>query len=94
MTQDADIVEDIFTRIKEILGDKFDGEILVRLENEEKKVRQSWGGVHRYVSNERWKNKKKKEQALKDLNNGASVNNVVKERGISRAETYRLLKRK
>jgi len=94
MTQDADIVEDIFARVKQILGDDFKGDIAIKLKNEEEKVRQSWGGGHQYVSNQRWKNRKKKEQAMKDLNKGVPVNQVIKSNGISRTEVYRLLKRK
>ncbi len=94
MTHDSDIVEDIFARVKQILGDEFKGDIAIKLKNEEEKVRQSWGGSHQYVSNQRWRNRKKKEQALEDLNKGVPVNEVVKSKGISRTEVYRLLKRK
>ena len=39
-----DVVDDIFDRVKQILGDKFSGEVSVLLEKEEKIVRRLYGG--------------------------------------------------
>ncbi len=94
MTHDSDIVEDIFSRVKEILGDKFNGEIIVKLENEEEKIRQSWGGERPYISSTKSKRQKKNKKVLRDLNEGRPIEEVVSNNGISRAAVYRLLKRK
>ncbi len=93
MTQEADIVEDIFSRVKQILGDEFKGEIAIKLKNEEEKVRQSWGGTESYVA-KRKNSKESKKQALTDLNRGVPVKEVIKRSGISRTRVYELLKRK
>lgn len=92
MTQDADIVEDIFARVKQILGDEFKGDIAIKLKNEEEKVRQSWGGTEPYISKRRNKSEIKN-KVLNDLSHGVPVNEVSKSSGISRAQVYRLLKK-
>ena len=48
-----DVVDDIFDRVKQILGDKFSGEVSVLLEKEEKSVRKSYGGESHYIGHEK-----------------------------------------
>lgn len=93
MMRDVDIVEDIFARVREILGDRFAGEISVKLAEEEDRVRQAWGGTEPYVAKRRDRGCIKK-MAMDKLNHGAPIQAVVNETGISRAGIYRLLKRK
>lgn len=93
MMRDVDIVEDIFARVKEILGDQFAGDISVKLAAEEIKVRQTWGGTEPYIAKKRLPRDVKK-KAMDKLNHGVPIREVVSETGISRTEVYRLLKRK
>lgn len=95
MDDTTDIVEDIFSRVRQILGSRFDGEIAIKLEREENFVRKAWGGSDIYIPKiKRCSRKITKEAAISDVNNGIPVKEVIKNRGISRTEMYRLLKRK
>ena len=44
-----DVVDDIFDRVKQILGEKFGGDVSVLLEKEEKIVRRLYGGDMTYI---------------------------------------------
>jgi len=93
MTKRSDIVDDIFTRIKDVLGDEFKGQIVVRLEQEEVRIRQDWGGTEHYVLKKRDR-EKKKAQAMEELKRGARICDVVNSTGISRTQIYKMLKRR
>jgi len=87
----TDIVDDIFTRVKNILGDDFKGEIAVKLENEETRIRQQWGGTESYIAMKKSK-ERKRQQVIKELREGNSVASISDNTGISRVHIYRLLK--
>lgn len=89
MTKEKDIVEDIFFRVKEILGAEFKGQIALRLEKEEERVRVDWSGAGHYVPK---KNNKKK--VREELARGTPVSELSNKTGISRAQVYRLLKQR
>lgn len=93
MIEERDIVEDIFTRIRKILGQEYQGDIAGKIDTEEQRIRQEWGGSETYVPKKRV-NKQKKEQALQDLKKGVPANEVSRKTGISRSLVYELLKRK
>jgi Mor family transcriptional regulator len=93
MTKDTDIVDDIFARVKAVLGDDFKGQIVVKLAQEELRIRQDWGGTEHYIVKNR-QFKKKKEQAKEELRRGAKICDVVRETGISRSLIYQMLKRR
>lgn len=93
MIEERDIVEDIFTRIRKILGQEYQGDIAGKIDTEEQRIRQEWGGSETYVSKKRG-NEQKREQALQDLKRGIPANEVSRKTGISRAQVYRLLKGK
>jgi len=89
--KNIDIVEDIFLRVKNILGNDCNLEIRSKLEDEEYKVREDWGGTEPYILK---KNKERaKQRAIEALKNGATVKQVVSDTGISRTQVYMLLKR-
>ena len=87
----TDIVDDIFTRVKTILGDDFKGEIAVKLDNEETRIRQQWGGTESYIAMKKSK-ERKRQQVIKELRDGNSVASISENTGISRVHIYRLLK--
>jgi hypothetical protein len=89
--KDKDIVDDIFCRVKAVLGDEFKGLIVVKLEEEETRIRQDWGGTDHYVVKKRDREKKKK-QVLDELNKGLRICDVVNSTGVSRTSIYRMLK--
>ncbi|AKH39150.1 MULTISPECIES: helix-turn-helix domain-containing protein [Nitrosomonas] len=90
MIEEKDIVEDIFSQIREIMGNQFHGEIFLKLTQIEARVRQKWGGTEPYVPKSR---EKKRAKAANDLKNGMSPKDVMKTTGISRSEVYKLLNR-
>ncbi|SFI31273.1 hypothetical protein [Nitrosomonas sp. Nm34] len=92
MIEEKDIVEDIFSQIREIMGNQFHGEVFIKLNQIEARVRQKWGGTEPYIPKNREK-KKAKEKAANDLKNGVPPKEVIKSTGISRTEVYRLLNR-
>lgn len=89
--KEKDIVEDIFFRVKNILGHEFKGEIVLKLEEEEQKIRQDWGGTEPYIPKK--KKGKANQDAITALKNGDSIKKVVNDVGISRRQVYLLLKR-
>lgn len=93
MIDDKDIVNDIFCRVKEILGPEFKGQIKVRLEKEESAVRKDWGGSDLYIQ-KRAKDNARHEIIDKKIREGKPVQQIAKESGISRATVYKLLKNK
>lgn len=93
--RNADIVDDIFSRMRQILEDKLCGEIADQLDEEEKRVRRSWGGTEHYVATRSNRDVlETKKKAMDEINRGVSVKDVVKHTGISRTEMYRLLSNK
>lgn len=95
MDDTTDIVDDIFSRVRKILGNNFNGDIALRLENEECAVRRHWGGVDTYVPKiKRRQRDIAKKNALNEINKGVRVIDAAKKNGISRAEVYRLLNKK
>lgn len=93
MKKENDIVDDIFTRIKAILGDDFQGQIVVKLDDVETKIRQDWGGTEPYIARKR-DIEKKKADALDRLKSGLSVSEAAKLSDISESSIYRMLKRR
>ena len=91
MIDDKDIVNDIFLRIKQILGPEFKGQIKVLLEDEESAVRKDWGGSEPYIQK---KPKNKRIKVVEKITEGKSIDVIASESGINRATVYRLLKRK
>lgn len=90
--KNIDIVEDIFLRVKNILGNDCNLEIRSKLEDEEYKVREDWGGTEPYILK---KNKERaKQRAIEALKNGATVKQAASDTGISRTLVYMLMKRK
>lgn len=90
--KEKDIVEDIFFRVKAILGPQFKGEIVLQLEQEEQRIRMDWGGTEPYIPKKRDRNKLK-QKALEDINRGVPIPKVVNDTGISRTQVYMLVKR-
>lgn len=93
MKKENDIVDDIFTRVKAILGDDFKGQIVVKLDDVETRIRQDWGGTEPYISKKR-DIEKRKAAALEKLNKGASVRDAAKQAGISETYVYMILRRR
>lgn len=89
MIHDKDIVEDIFFRVKKILGAEFNGEIVLLLEKEKEKVRIDWAGTEPYIPKNTYKKKVKQELAR-----GTPIHDLPMKTGISRRQIYRLLKQK
>lgn len=89
--KEKDIVEDIFFRVKNILGHEFKGEIVLKLEQEEQRIRQDWGGTEPYIPKRA--KEKAKQKAMEALRNGEPIKKVVNDTGISRTQVYLLLKR-
>lgn len=89
MKSDNDIVEDIFQRVRKILGENANAEITVRLEKEEANVRHEWGGADAYIAKTRSKNRLKVE-----LSRGTAIKDMPDRLGISRSTVYRLLKKR
>lgn len=89
MTKEKDIVEHIFFRVKEILGSEFKGQIALRLEKEEEKVRMDWACTRPYIL----KNKNKK-KIKTELAKGTLIKDLPEKTGISRRQIYRLLKQR
>lgn len=92
MSREKDIVEDIFFRIKAVLGHEFNGAIEIKLDEEEKRIRMDWGGTEPYIPKKKDRTKAK-QIALEQLNRGVPIKNVVNDTGISRTQVYMLLKR-
>ena len=85
-----DIVEDIFFRVKTILGQEFSNEIADK--QEEQRIRNEWGGSEPYIPK---RNKERANQkALEQLKQGIPVKKIASNTGISVAQAYILLKRK
>lgn len=89
--REKDIVEDIFCRVKTILGPQFSGEINLKLQQEEKKIRNDWGGTEPYIQ-KKCDRTELKRLAIEQVNQGIPVHKVVKNTGISRTQVYFLLK--
>ncbi len=92
MKKENDIVDDIFTRVKAILGDEFNGQIVVKLEDIETRIRQDWGGTEPYISKKR-DIEKRKSIALEKLKEGKSLKEVAKQAGICETYVYMMRKR-
>lgn len=93
MIQDDDIIEDIFIRIKEVLGDEFQGQIVVKLAGIETKIRQDWGGTEPYIAKKR-DIQKRKAAALEKLKQGLSVKLAAKQSDVSENYIYMMLRRR
>ena len=90
-----DVVDDIFDRVKQILGDKFSGEVSVMLEKEEKSVRKSYGGESHYIGHQkRRETDKAKQAALVLIKQGVSVKEASKKAGICHDVVYRILRKR
>lgn len=89
----SDIVDDIFTRIKTILGNDFNGDIVLKIEAEEDSVRKEWGGDGHYISKKKNKDKRR-EQVISEIRQGNSVAVISRNTGMSKVHIYRLLKSK
>lgn len=89
--KEKDIVEDIFCRVKTILGQQFNGEIDIKLQHEERRIRNDWGGTEPYIHKKCDKTELKR-LAIEQVNQGIPVNKVAKNTGISRTQVYLLLK--
>ena len=90
-----DVVDDIFDRVKQILGEKFSGEVTVLLEKEEKEIRKIYGKDAHYVgSYERKLKAEAKKNALILIRQGVSVSQASKKSGISHNEMYKLLRKR
>lgn len=87
----SDIVDDIFTRIKTILGNNFDGDIVLKIDAEEDNVRKEWGGDGHYVSKKKNK-EKRRAQVVSEIRQGNSVATISRNTGMSKVHIYRLLK--
>ncbi len=86
-----DIVEDIITRVIDTLNISSNSESAVRLREVERQIRKTWGGTEPYILKHSCRDEVR-EQVLKNLTSGVSVQDVVSKTGISRAQVYRLLK--
>lgn len=93
MSREKDIVEDMFSRVKAILGNEFKGEIILKLEQEEQRIRMDWGGTEPYIPKKKDRTELKK-TAIKLLNSGVPIKKVVNDTGICRTDVYMLLKRR
>ena len=93
MIHDKDIVRDIFYRVKEVLGPEFKGEIAIRLEQEEKKVRMDWGGTEPYIRKIPDRDSVKS-VVLEKIRSGSPVSKVSKDTGICKSKIYQLLRMK
>ena len=82
MTNNEDIVKDIMTRIQSILGDRFTGDVAIKLKKEEKKIRSDWGGGKVYVRRREDKTKIKL-FAIEQVKSGIPVKDVAKDVGMS-----------
>ena len=89
----SDIVDDIFTRIKTILGNDFNGDIVLKIEAEEDRVRKDWGGDGKYIKKKKNKDKRR-EQVISEIRQGNSVAVISRNTGMSKVHIYRLLKSK
>lgn len=90
-----DVVDDIFDRVKQILGDKFNGEVSVLLEKEEKSVRKSYGGESHYIGHQnRRETDKAKQAALVLIKQGVSVKEASKKAGVCHDVVYRILRKR
>ncbi len=93
MTDKKDIVDDIFSRVKKILGNYLNGQIVIQLEQEEGRIRQDWGGTEPYISKKR-EREKRKAQAMEELKRCGSVKDVSKKTGISMTVLYETLRKR
>lgn len=93
MIDDKDIVNDIFLRVREILGPDFKGNIRMKLEKEEIAVRKDWGGAELYV-NKHPERRERRKKVQENFKKGMTIPELMKEQGISRTQVYALLKRK
>lgn len=90
-----DIVDDIFTRLKTILGDKFEGDVKLTLQTEEKEIRGIYGGCKWYIGgNSRRDKKEALKTAVMSIRNGVSVVKASKDAGISHDTVYRFLRKR
>ncbi len=93
MSRESDVVEDIFIRIRDILGEEFKGEIAIRIDAEETKIRQDWGGIESYIAKKKDR-MRRREIAITELRRGTTVKEVVNLTGMCRSHLYKLLKTK
>ncbi len=90
-----DVVDDIFDRVKQILGEKLGGEVSVLLEKEEKIVRRLYGGDMTYIGHSgRRETAKAKQKALVMIRQGVSVKDASKKVGIGHMTMYRYLSKR
>ena len=90
-----DVVDDIFDRVKQILGDKFGGDVSISLEKEEKLVRRLYGGGSHYVGHEkRRETDRAKQAAIVLIKQGVSVKEASKKAGVCHDVVYRILRKR
>lgn len=90
-----DVVDDIFDRVKQILGEKFTGEVSVLLEKEEKAVRVYYGGGRYYIGHiSRRESAQAKKVVLELMRQGMSAREAGKKAGICQDTVYRFLRKK
>ena len=90
-----DVIDEMFERVKQILGEKFDGEVSILLENEEEAMRKKYGGESHFVGSYRRRGTQKaKKKALELIRQGVSVENASKKVGIGHMTMYRFLSKR
>ena len=92
MTVKTDLIDDIFDRVKNILGADSNATVKVALETEKNKLRLEHGGSNQYIC----KSSKidKKCIILSELRKGLTVKEISSSTGISRTLIYNYLKSK
>jgi hypothetical protein len=89
VSEKRDIIEDIFFRVRKILGEDIKTKVIVLLDKEEENVRMEWAGTEQYIAKKRSKNKVRAE-----LGKGTHIKDMPAKVGISRRQIYRLLKQR
>lgn len=92
MTVKTDLIDDIFDRVKNIIGADSNATVKIALESEKDKVRLERGGSSQYI----FKSSKvdKKCIILSELRKGLTVKEISSSTGISRTLIYNYLKSK
>ena len=90
-----DVIDEMFDRVKQILGEKFGGEVSILLENEEKAMRKKYGGESHFVgSYKRRETEEAKKKVLLRISQGVSVQQASKEAGVCQDTIYRFLRKR
>lgn len=93
MIEDTDVIEDILAEIREIYESGFNGEIYIKLDQIEARMRQKWGGTEPYISKHKHK-KKERQRAYAELQKGVPPKEVSKRTGVSRSLLYAMLRKR